>query len=42
MKIKYFAWMKRTVGVAEEDVTPPGGVTTVGELVAWQIGRAHV
>ena len=35
MRIKYFAWMKRTVGVAEEDVTPPAGVTTVGELVAW-------
>ena len=35
MKIKYFAWMKRTVGVAEEDVTPPANVTTVGELVAW-------
>ena len=35
MRIKYFAWMKRTVGVAEEDVTPPANVTTVGELVAW-------
>lgn len=35
MKIRYFAWMKRTVGVAEEEVTPPADVTTVGELVAW-------
>ena len=35
MKIKYFAWMKRTVGVAEEEVSPPAAVTTVGELVAW-------
>jgi molybdopterin synthase sulfur carrier subunit len=35
MRIKYFAWMKRTVGVAEEDVTPPADVTTVGELVVW-------
>ena len=22
MKVRYFAWMKRTVGVAEEEVTP--------------------
>ena len=35
MKVRYFAWMKRTVGVAEEEVTPPSDVTTVGELVTW-------
>ena len=35
MKVKYFAWMKRTVGVAEEEVSPPSSVTNVGELVAW-------
>ena len=35
MKVRYFAWMKRTVGVAEEEVAPPAEVTTVGELVAW-------
>ena len=35
MKVKYFAWMKRTVGVAEEEVSPPGDVRTVGDLVAW-------
>jgi sulfur-carrier protein len=35
MKVRYFAWMKRTVGVAEEDVSPPATVTTVGELIAW-------
>ena len=35
MKIRYFAWMKRTVGVAEEIVEPPADVRTVGELVVW-------
>lgn len=35
MKVKYFAWMKRTVGIAEEDVTLPADVRTVGELVVW-------
>jgi sulfur-carrier protein len=40
MKVKYFAWMKRTVGVAEEDVTPPADVRTVGDLVAWLRNRS--
>ena len=35
MKVKYFAWMKRTVGVSEEEVSPPPSVTNVGELIAW-------
>ena len=35
MRVKYFAWMKRTVGVPEEEVLPPPEVRTVGELVAW-------
>jgi len=40
MKVKYFAWMKRTVGVAEEEVTPPADVRTVGDLVAWLRNRS--
>ena len=40
MKVKYFAWMKRTVGVAEEEVTPPTDVRTVGELIAWLRNRS--
>ena len=40
MKVKYFAWMKRTVGVAEEEVTPPADVRTVGDLVAWLRDRS--
>ena len=35
MKIRYFAWMKRTVGVAEEEIVLPADVRTVGELVEW-------
>ena len=35
MKVRYFAWMKRTVGVSEEELTPPAHVRTVGDLVAW-------
>jgi len=35
MKVKYFAWMKRTVGVAEEQVEPPANIRTVGDLIVW-------
>ena len=40
MKVRYFAWMKRTVGVAEEEVSPPADVRTVGDLVAWLRNRS--
>ncbi len=40
MKIRYFAWMKRTVGLPEEEVFPPADVRTVGDLVAWLRGRS--
>lgn len=40
MKIRYFAWMKRTVGVPEEIVEPPTEVRTVGELVTWLRSRS--
>ena len=40
MKVRYFAWMKRTVGVADEEVAPPADVKTVGELVAWLRARS--
>ena len=40
MKVRYFAWMKRTVGMADEEVTPPAEVKTVGDLVVWLRGRS--
>ncbi|KIL97183.1 Molybdenum cofactor biosynthesis protein MoaD [Paramagnetospirillum magnetotacticum MS-1] len=33
MKVLYFAWLKAKTGLGEEDVTPPDGVATVGQLV---------
>jgi molybdopterin synthase sulfur carrier subunit len=33
MKVLYFAWLKAKTGVGEEDVAPPEGVATVGQLV---------
>jgi sulfur-carrier protein len=40
MKVRYFAWMKRTVGVAEEEVSPPADIATVGDLVTWLRNRS--
>lgn len=39
MKILYFAWLREKAGIAEEDVTPPESVNTVGALVDWQKER---
>ena len=41
MKVLYFAWIRERVGKAEEDVSPPASVATVGELVQWLAGRGE-
>jgi molybdopterin synthase sulfur carrier subunit len=41
MKLLYFAWVRERVGKAEEEIEPPAGVRTVGELVAWLSGRGE-
>ena len=35
MKAVYFAWVRERIGKPEEELTPPPGVATVGELIAW-------
>ena len=40
MRVLYFAWLKSRVGLAEEEVSPPAEVTTVGELATWLAGRS--
>ena len=41
MKIRYFAWVRERIGKPEEDLAVPASVTTVGELVAWLVGRGE-
>ena len=41
MKILYFAWMRERVGKPEEEIEPPAGVGTVGELMTWLSGRGE-
>jgi molybdopterin converting factor subunit 1 len=35
MKVLYFAWLRTRTGCAEEVVSPPAHVATVGTLVDW-------
>lgn len=35
MKAVYFAWVRERVGRPEEEIAPPGSVSTVGELISW-------
>ncbi len=35
MKIRYFAWVRERVGVAEEDIELPAGVEDVAGLMGW-------
>ena len=39
MKLLYFAWVREMTGVAEEEVTPPDGIVTAGDLMAWLATR---
>jgi len=35
LRILYFAWLRERVGTSEETLTPPAGVATVADLLAW-------
>ena len=41
MKVKYFAWVRERIGLAEESVEPPADIRTVGELIAWLSERGE-
>ena len=35
MQIRYFAWLRGKVGRASEEVSPPDGIATIGDLMTW-------
>jgi molybdopterin converting factor subunit 1 len=39
VKLLYFAWLRQKTGVGEEEVSPPAGIATVGDLLDWLAGR---
>lgn len=41
VRLVYFAWVRERIGLADETVELPDGVTTVGDLVGWLAGRGE-
>jgi molybdopterin synthase sulfur carrier subunit len=41
VKLLYFAWVRERVGKTEEVVELPAGARTVGDVVAWLVGRGE-
>jgi molybdopterin synthase sulfur carrier subunit len=41
LKIRYFAWVRERIGKPEEEIEPPAGIATVGDLVAWLARRGE-
>jgi molybdopterin synthase sulfur carrier subunit len=41
LRVLYFAWVRERIGKTDEEVAPPAGVDTVGELMAWLAGRGE-
>ena len=35
MRALYFAWVRERIGKAEEELTPPPEVTTIGGMIDW-------
>ena len=42
MKVRYFAWVRERVGKTEEDIDPPAGVATIGDLVSSNVVRSVI
>jgi molybdopterin converting factor subunit 1 len=40
MKVLYFAWLRQKIGVAEEEVSPPGSVRDVAGLIDFLATRS--
>lgn len=41
MKLVYFSWIRERIGRTEEEVSPPGDVTTVAGLLGWLKSRGE-
>ena len=39
MKVLYFAWIRERVGKSAEEISCPGDVVTVADLIAWLRSR---
>ena len=39
IKVLYFASVRERVGKPDEEIEPPAGIATVGQLMTWLAGR---
>lgn len=39
VRLLYFAWLRERIGCAEEEVSPPEDVDSLGALIAWLRSR---
>ena len=40
MDVLYFAWVRESVGIGQEQVNPPAAVRNVADLIAWLARRS--
>ena len=41
LKVLYFAWVRERIGKPEEEIEPPAGIATVGDLMTWLSRRGE-
>ena len=41
IKVLYFASVRERVGKPDEEIEPPAGIATVGQLMTWLAGRGE-
>jgi sulfur-carrier protein len=41
VKLLYFAWVRERIGRTDEEIEPPPGVSTIGELMTWLSSRGE-
>jgi molybdopterin synthase sulfur carrier subunit len=41
LKLRYFAWVRERIGKPEEEIDPPVGIATVGDLMGWLAQRGE-
>ncbi|MBY0611808.1 MAG: MoaD/ThiS family protein [Beijerinckiaceae bacterium] len=41
MKLRYFAWVRERIGLAEEEADPPAEILTIADLIGWLTTRGE-
>ena len=41
VKLLYFAWVRERIGKPAEEIEPPPGIVTIGDLIGWLSARSE-